>query len=601
MFDFRQIAPFIKKSDRSPTSPPQLVFCRLAIARGSQPATPPITLTLAAGKATFLLGKNGAGKTSMLLGLAGFLPPILPATESPFLPVGINPESGDSPPPDPRHEATDTSPAHSKNTPLTASVLAATNQPPHPPAATPLTPPLEEAKGTKNHPPKPAANKTNQEPPNCQTGGFGHENESPADLLRAQLTKTPPLFLPDQQTFPSGLTVRRILHLQAVLAGANPKQKTTTQEHTHATAKLLALPLASQACQLSRGQQRRLALAPLIYSTNTKLWLLDEPFAHLDPQAVSLVAQTIHQHLRTGGVVVLTQPEAPPELRTTTENTNTLTTTLAPATYFHTLRGSDNAEPLASTPPADSLGSDKGKLPSTPSALRGGTNAKPLASTPPADSLGSAHTGTNTGARTGTNTGEKFRALLVADLLANARTTATAATGLFIVAAGFLFGLAAGGVNFSAPATAPLAPAIVSVLCLLAVCLTLEAPWQRSPLPLTILLLAVPARTLAGLRTTTHFCLIFPPLAIGIAILFFLLSLPLAALPAVLLGTALLALSLASLAAMTACLLVSARNASLLLGFVFLPLAVAPLLAFAALLEASSPARPSHPVARHRL
>ena len=566
MFDFRQIAPFIKKSDRSPTSPPQLVFCRLAIARGSQPATPPITLTLAAGKATFLLGKNGAGKTSMLLGLAGFLPPILPTTESPFLPVGIDPESADSPPPDPRHEATDTSPARSKNTPLTASVLAATNQPPDPPVATPLTPPLEEAKGTKNHPPKPAANKTNQEPPNCQTGGFGHENESPADLLRAQLSKTPPLFLPDQQTFPSGLTVRRILHLQAVLAGANPKQKTTTQEHTHATAKLLALPLASQACQLSRGQQRRLALAPLTYSTNTKLWLLDEPFAHLDPQAVSLVAQTIHQHLRTGGVVVLTQPEAPPELRTTTENTNTLTTTLAPANYF--------------------------------CASQGGTNAEPLASTPPADSLGSAHTETNTGARTGTSTGEKFRALLVADLLANARTTATAATGLFIVAAGFLFGLAAGGVNFSAPATAPLAPAIVSVLCLLAVCLTLEAPWQRSPLPLTILLLAVPARTLAGLRTTTHFCLIFPPLAIGIAILFFLLSLPLAALPAVLLGTALLALSLASLAAMTACLLVSARNASLLLGFVFLPLAVAPLLAFAALLEAALlPAQATLPLA----
>ena len=210
--------------------------------------------------------------------------------------------------------------------------------------------------------------------------------------------------------------------------------------------------------------------------------------------------------------------------------------------------------------------------------LRGGDHSEPLS----AQSNNKPHSFTPTA-----NTGEKLRALLVADLLANARTTATAATGLFIVAAGFLFGLAAGGVNFSAPATAPLAPATISVLCLLAVCLTLEAPWQRSPLPLTILLLAVPARTLAGLRTTTHFCLIFPPLAIGIAILFFLLSLPLAALPAVLLGTALLALSLASLAAMTACLLVSARNASLLLGFVFLPLAVAPLLAFAALLEAA--------------
>ena len=82
----------------------------------------------------------------------GFLPPILPATESPFLPVGINPESADSPPPDPRHEATDTSPARSKNTPLTASVLAATNQPPDPPAPTPLTPPPRRGKRHKKSP-----------------------------------------------------------------------------------------------------------------------------------------------------------------------------------------------------------------------------------------------------------------------------------------------------------------------------------------------------------------------------------------------------------------------------------------------------------------
>lgn len=56
--------------------------------------------------------------------------------------------------------------------------------------------------------------------------------------------------------------------------------------------------------RLSAGQQRRVALAQLLIS-NTKLWILDEPFAALDSQGVSLVEQCMQKHLDRGGSVVL--------------------------------------------------------------------------------------------------------------------------------------------------------------------------------------------------------------------------------------------------------------------------------------------------------
>ena len=369
--------------------------------------------------------------------------------------------------------------------------------------------------------------------------------------------------LQDKQTFPRGLKVKNILLLQAVLAGAGAQAKSSATS----AGNFFALPHNSEACRLSAGQQRRLALAPLFFARTLgsapALWLLDEPFAHLDQQATRLIAGLIAQQLHQGGVVVLAQPAPQPTPvglyspagaggGEYTTGKQALSTMLAPPAYF------------------ESRFETKGV------AIEKQTKTN-----------------------NPTTSGQKFRALLGADLVAGWHASATLAATLFIVAAGFLFGLAGGGVRFApAPANSLsdsaaqeaqgliFAPAILSVLCLLAVCLTLETPWRRSPLGLATLLLNLPHATLALLRTTTHFFLIFPPLALGVAIVFFLLSLPLSALPATLGGLAVVSLTLASLACMTACLLVSARSDGLLLGFVFLPLAVVPLLSLASLLEA---------------
>jgi heme exporter protein A len=54
---------------------------------------------------------------------------------------------------------------------------------------------------------------------------------------------------------------------------------------------------------LSAGQRRRLALARLLLSARP-LWLLDEPFAALDPVGKSLVARLISLHCAQGGIVI---------------------------------------------------------------------------------------------------------------------------------------------------------------------------------------------------------------------------------------------------------------------------------------------------------
>ena len=55
---------------------------------------------------------------------------------------------------------------------------------------------------------------------------------------------------------------------------------------------------------LSEGQRRRVALARLAVC-NTKLWLLDEVLTSLDRSAVSMVLELIEQHLKRGGIAIV--------------------------------------------------------------------------------------------------------------------------------------------------------------------------------------------------------------------------------------------------------------------------------------------------------
>ena len=57
---------------------------------------------------------------------------------------------------------------------------------------------------------------------------------------------------------------------------------------------------------LSQGQKRRSALARLALSAHAPLWILDEPFAALDVDAVTQLEQRILAHVADGGCVMFT-------------------------------------------------------------------------------------------------------------------------------------------------------------------------------------------------------------------------------------------------------------------------------------------------------
>lgn len=60
---------------------------------------------------------------------------------------------------------------------------------------------------------------------------------------------------------------------------------------------------------LSQGQQRRVALARLLLESRA-LWVLDEPLAALDTNAVEWFSQRLTKHLDKGGIAVVTTHQA---------------------------------------------------------------------------------------------------------------------------------------------------------------------------------------------------------------------------------------------------------------------------------------------------
>jgi len=68
---------------------------------------------------------------------------------------------------------------------------------------------------------------------------------------------------------------------------------------------------------LSRGWRRRLALSRLT-SALGGIWLLDEPLSHLDEKARITLLSLLRDHLKAGGIVIMSSHEAMADLPTLT-------------------------------------------------------------------------------------------------------------------------------------------------------------------------------------------------------------------------------------------------------------------------------------------
>jgi heme exporter protein A len=104
-----------------------------------------------------------------------------------------------------------------------------------------------------------------------------------------------------------GLTVAEALDLDVRLAGWVPEaERRRAALAEYGLAALGDRPVE----QLSAGQRRRVALARLSLSA-ARLWLLDEPYTHLDPDAGAVLGRALARHLDQQGSVVLVSHQAP--------------------------------------------------------------------------------------------------------------------------------------------------------------------------------------------------------------------------------------------------------------------------------------------------
>jgi len=101
-----------------------------------------------------------------------------------------------------------------------------------------------------------------------------------------------------------GLSCRENLSMASRLAVAVRSHDITAVLHNYG----LGEHEDTLAQMLSSGQRRRLALARLSIC-QAQLWILDEPFTSLDEKGKGLMKAIFHQHLQSGGMIVMTSHE----------------------------------------------------------------------------------------------------------------------------------------------------------------------------------------------------------------------------------------------------------------------------------------------------
>ena len=99
------------------------------------------------------------------------------------------------------------------------------------------------------------------------------------------------------------LSAMENLRIASNLAG-RPATEDSVRDALNAFGLAACLQLPVRA--LSQGQKRRSALARLALSTRASLWILDEPFAALDIDAVSHLEKLILAYMDSGGSVIFT-------------------------------------------------------------------------------------------------------------------------------------------------------------------------------------------------------------------------------------------------------------------------------------------------------
>jgi heme exporter protein A len=97
------------------------------------------------------------------------------------------------------------------------------------------------------------------------------------------------------------LTGEENLHATCVLAGLS-----STQQAIREALRRFGVPADRLVRQLSQGQRRRAALARLVLSWQSSVWLLDEPFTALDGTAAGEARALLNEHAQRGGSVVYT-------------------------------------------------------------------------------------------------------------------------------------------------------------------------------------------------------------------------------------------------------------------------------------------------------